>query len=148
MACRPPPPPRASRSLSEEVIAEAGWEASGLGGSRRRGQDARRPWGGQPVGRSVWGGTVVREGYGSWRTMRRRQKAPGDGHGGPCPVRRGARHGLPEAEQHRSGLARLHPCQQGGAAPAGQGAGLGGGGGRSRPRPPSHPQSPGSSPHR
>ena len=37
----------------------------------------------------------------------------------PCPARRGACHGLPEAERHHSGLPRLHPRQQGGAAGAG-----------------------------
>lgn len=38
---------------------------------------------------------------------------------GPCPARGCACHGFPEAEWHQSGLPRLHPRQQGGAAGAG-----------------------------
>lgn len=72
----------------------------------------------------------------SWRPSRRWYLRPDGRHQGlwgstqrgravkawtrwPCPARRGACHGLPEAERHQSGLPRLHPRQQGGAAGAG-----------------------------
>lgn len=77
-------------------------------------------------------------GHGGQRGGRR--EGPGHGLGGPCPLRRGASHGLPEAEQHQSGFPRLHPCQQGGAGRGGQGAGVGVAAGPAQaPVPPTEP---------